>query len=391
MFIIADTESGKNHTFANLHDVYQWVSTQIKVKEDKSYVSFVTQLKAHIDAFLELQQNPVKMKPEQEEKSVAKNTTVELESNLIPANTFTEKDVHSYVIPVYEEKFEKAFPVKTEVYQIWEETEKSVEKYLKEESEQDKEVKALTSLTSDKLKYSLYDYYSYKTPTNHTLDIKSLQKDCNILFQWFLERYTVPNPRTHDGNIDAVQIEDVHNCWKLFLLNPDFSQESYLVTVPLNLKYIFQQDKGILETLHFPIPNNREMKFDGTFIQYKSFCDKIPSNNFGSQIRKELYKLLVGCILDKKVHPTVMSSWVRYFNLFIVRKKEGSFIEFSKMYEKFLDFMKHIFGSDEEIWTIISTSIDTRFFAHHMSITTTKLCRHENVLMYKGVEFEKAM
>ena len=65
MLVLANTETKESQTFNSLQELYDWVSKEVpEQNKDRTYISFITQLKAHVDAFLEMTQKPIeKQKP----------------------------------------------------------------------------------------------------------------------------------------------------------------------------------------------------------------------------------------------------------------------------------------------------------------------------------------
>ncbi len=261
---------------------------------------------------------------------------------------------------------------------------------------QDDEETATMTTSDTKNDESLSNqYYKQTTPAGGSYLKKEVDDGCKVLFPWFLEKFTV-----YDKPTDVQQMfenmEDVRNCWKLFLLNPAFCHLHYDHSYPYNRDAPKEYwnvvrngkiHKGLLEQIAHEIPKERKIVFDLYFKQYKVFIDKLTPFHLLNEMRPFLYQLLVGCFIDKKVHPSVMRSWVSFFCQIKLQRKKANMIQSSDMFNKWIAFLKDIFESNSEIWKIVEASTNTRQFSRDMKHNGFFTRRRSVGILYEDVEF----
>ncbi len=261
---------------------------------------------------------------------------------------------------------------------------------------QDDEESATMTTTDTKNDDSLSSaYYKQTIHVGGSYLKKEVDDGCKLLFPWFLNKFTDFEKGT-DVQQMFENIEDVRYCWKLFLLNPAFCHQDYdnrfslMNDAPKEYWNVVQNGrihKALLEQIAVEIPKERKIIFDVYFKQYKAFLDKITPFNLLNEMRPFLYQLLVGCFIDKKVHPSVMRSWVSFFCQIKLNRKKGNMIQSSEMYTKWIDFLKDIFESDSEVWPIVQASTNTRQFSRDMKHNGFFTRRRSVGILYEDVEF----
>lgn len=222
----------------------------------------------------------------------------------------------------------------------------------------------------------------------HLENTVKIRQDLYDLSIWFQEKVCL---QKHLTNLNPHEFNNLQNCWKLFLLNPDLCAKDILREVPFQYQYLFKDiQKEMIVVNMIKTPTMYPIDFSKYFLFYKQFSDKLP--NFFElrtiEIRQTLFQTLAGYLIDKKVYPGVVRDLVKIFCESTVYRKTDSHIQSSEMYSKWIDFLKNIFECDENVWACIQASTNTRQFSRDMKYHGYTTRRRSIGILYNGVTFE---